>query len=562
MEILNNLLIVAAGIVCVFALYKDFAASDKRTVGGKRSVKQIANTPSENKRIEYIILGTALVIALFVRIYKFGSVPGGFNQDGAMAAVDAKALADYGTDRYGMHMPVHLTAWGYGQMSALLSYMMVPFIKLFGLSAVTARLPLLIMSIAGLVCLYLFVRDVFGKKAALVAAVFAAINPWHILQSRWALDCNLYPHFFIIGIYLLNKGLTKRPALYLSMVSFGLCMYCYGISIYTMPLFLIAACVYLIVKKKISVKNALICTGIYLLIAWPFIATMAINFFKLDSIVTPFFTIPYFPDSVRSSDILFFSDNIGSQLIENIKALADTTILQTKDLPWNDVEGFGTMYLFSMPFAVTGLIALIIKHRKNTGAMLALFFLLTGVWCGLTTNGVNVNRINIIYYAIMIMASLGIYYTIEHISHIQWGIAAAYTVSFIMFCSTYFGTYAESMENYFFKDFGDAVSSLKDSDAEKFYITADSQYEGASNVSEILTLFYLDIDARYYQGITPDGELPFDEKYTFESIDRLTIDPSENAAYVVTSSDLSLFELDNYDTEQFGNYYVLSPKAK
>ena len=131
MEILNNLLIVAAGIVCVFALYKDFAASDKRTVGGKRSVKRITNTPSENKRIEYIILGTALVIALFVRIYKFGSVPGGFNQDGAMAAVDAKALADYGTDRYGMHMPVHLTAWGYGQMSALLSYMMVPFIKLF-----------------------------------------------------------------------------------------------------------------------------------------------------------------------------------------------------------------------------------------------------------------------------------------------------------------------------------------------------------------------------------------------------------------------------------------------
>ena len=50
----------------------------------------------------------------------------GLEIDGAMAAVDAKALAYYGTDRFGMKYPVHLTAWGFGQMSALLSYLMVP----------------------------------------------------------------------------------------------------------------------------------------------------------------------------------------------------------------------------------------------------------------------------------------------------------------------------------------------------------------------------------------------------------------------------------------------------
>ena len=79
--------------------------------------------------------------ALLVRTYKFGRIPGGFNQDGAMAAIDALALADHGTDHYGMSFPVHLTAWGYGQMSALLSYLMVPFIKLMGLSPVSAGCP-------------------------------------------------------------------------------------------------------------------------------------------------------------------------------------------------------------------------------------------------------------------------------------------------------------------------------------------------------------------------------------------------------------------------------------
>ena len=86
------------------------------------------------KKIYYLLLLFACVIAVFIRVYQFGSVPAGMNQDGAMAAVDAKALADYGTDRLGMRFPVHLTAWGFGQMSALLSYLMIPCIKLFGLS--------------------------------------------------------------------------------------------------------------------------------------------------------------------------------------------------------------------------------------------------------------------------------------------------------------------------------------------------------------------------------------------------------------------------------------------
>ena len=112
----------------------------------------------------------------------------------------------------------------------------------------------------------------------------------------------------------------------------------------------------------------------------------------------------------------------------------------------------------------------------------------------------------------------------------------------------------------FFKDFGDAVASVKNSDADKFYITADSQYTGASNVSEILTLFYHETDAKYYQGETPEGELPFDEKYTFKSIKDIDIDPSENAVYVITAGDLSYFDQTLYDIERFGNYYTLSPK--
>ncbi len=546
MSILNNIFLWAAIIIAAIALYKEYDTkySKKKTVG------EIA----VSDRLYKILFIITAVIAVFIRVYKFGSVPGGFNQDGAMAAVDAKALAEHATDRLGMHLPVHLTAWGYGQMSALLSYLMIPFVKIGGLSAVTARLPQLIVSLAGLTCLYLFVKDAFGKIPALIALMFAAINPWHIIESRWALDCNLYPHFFIMGIYFLNKGLKKLRYLVISMVMFGLCMYCYGISIYTMPLFLAAVCAYLLITKKITVKRALIALAVYLVIAMPFILTMAINFFKLDTIETPFFTIPYFPDSIRSNDILFFSDSFFKQLSQNAKSLLNITLLQKKDLPWNDIEGFGTMYLFTMPFFVLGLISLIKDYRKNTGAVLILMFLATGIWCGLTTNGVNVNRLNIIYYPIMLVSGFGILFVIKQFKLSSFGIAAAYITAFVMLTATYFTSYARDMEYYFFKDFGKAVEYIADIPSDKVYITADSQYEGASNVSEILTLFYQDIDAEYYRS------QEFKNKYTFESIKNIKVNPNENAVYVVTKEDVRDFNPNNYEFKQFGSYYAVTKK--
>ena len=502
----------------------------------------------------WIILGIGIFIAIAIRVYQFGSVPGGMNQDGAMAAVDGKALADYATDRFGMFMPVHLTAWGYGQMSSLLSYLMVPFIKIAGLSVITARLPLLLVSMAGLACLYLFVREVFNKYVALLVFLFAAINPWHILQSRWALDCNLFAHFLMIALYFLYQGLKKTRYLVISMIFFGLSMYCYGISIYSVPLFLLAACIYLLIKKKITIRQALICVGVYLLVAWPFIATMAINFFRMETIETPFFTIPFFPDSVRSNDILFFSDNFSEQLVANVKSFVNLILLQTKDLPWNDVEGFGTMYLFSLPFALLGIVALFKKHRKNPGAMLLFFFLLTGVWVGITTNGININRINLIFYPIMCFVAYGIYEAIHFLTVTKYAIAAVYLVFFCLFTHTYFTTYAEEIGQYFFQSFGEAVTAVADSDAQRLYITADSQYEGASTVSEILTLFYHDIDAKYFQSEE------FHNQYVFASIKNITINPEEDAEYVVTANDMQFFDLNLFTFQRYGYYYVVKPK--
>lgn len=552
-SLLNYVLFWLAAIFCVISGYKVYLS---KKMGGFE-VKEW-NIPDKTYRVLFVL---AVFVAVFIRVYRFGQVPGGFNQDGAMAAVDAKALAEYGTDRFGMRYPVHLTAWEYSQMSSLLSYLMIPFIKIFGLVPFAVRLPSLLLSLAGLVCLYGFMRDVFGKDVGLIALCFAAINPWHILQSRWTVDCNLYAHFFLFGVFFLNRAVRKerhRGYLILSMVMFGLCMYCYGISIYTMPVFLLAACVYLLRTKKVSVADVLLAIVVYLLVAWPFIAVMAINFFGWETIEMPFFTLPYFPESVRYNDILFFSPHKLSQLVENFKAMFAITALQAKDLPWNDVRNFGTMYLISMPFAALGLGGLLYEFRKKAGAVLLALFLGTGIWCGLTTNAVNINRLNIIYYPIIALAAIGIYDVVRMISlpRLKYGIAAAYAVLFLLFVREYFTGYAFDVSAQFEENLGDALSSLKESDAEKIYITATNR-----KVSEILTLFWCDIDAQYFQGkTTPEGMLPYSERYQFHEPGELTVDIEEDAEYLIDAGELELFDADAYTWEQFGGYYVVRSK--
>ena len=517
-------------------------------------------TGGQNKNTYRLILLLILFAGVALRVWDFGRIPDGVNQDGAMAAVDAKALADYGTDRFGTWLPCHLYAWGYGQMSSLMSYLIAPFVKLFGLSVVTMRIPSLLCSIAGGVFFYLFMRDVFGERAGLIAALLVAINPWHMLQSRWALDCNLLPHFFMGGLYFLNRGLMeKKRFLYISMLFFGLCMYCYGIAIYTIPLFLVAACAFYMIRKRVTLRDAVVCALVYLLVAWPFILTMAVNYFGWDTIELPFVTIQHFTGSIRVKDILFFSDKPFVQLGKNIASLLNVTLLQSWNLPWGVMDGFGTMYLFTVPFAILGLFGFF-KESGADNRWLALFALLTGIWVGLVTNGVNVNRINIIYYAELMFIALGIYYAVTALPKLTAPTVCALLFSGALMAGTYFGAYAESVKHYFYYGLEDAILAAEDSGADRLYISADLQYKGYYNVSEILTLFYDGTDAHYFQGLTNEDHgktlLPYRERFHYLSLSPELIEKTKDSssAYVGTASDAALFDPAEFDVIISGDY--------
>lgn len=492
-----------------------------------------------------------LIAAFAVRIIGIAAIPGGINQDEAMGAVDAWALSMYGTDRFGTFLPVHFTAWRYSQMSVLLAYLMIPFIKIMGFNIYAIRLPMVLMSTMGIALTYLISKKFFSEKTSLAIMALVAINPWHFMQSRWALDCNLFPHLFLLGFYLLLLGLERKRYLYLSMIAFGLTFYCYGVAVYSVPVFLFVYAAWCLWKKQLPFKDILISIVIFMAVALPEIITMALNVFHKPTIETPLFTMPYFPESVRGNDILFMNFSF-EQLGKNIMATIKQVFLQMPDSLFNTLPAFGPLYHISIPFILIGIVhftkrLFAEKDMKKQTIDLALWgFLITGIWVGLITYEVNVNRINIIFYPLILLCGYGIWQTIDwcgnHGKKLRNGLLLSYTLFGIAFFTQYFTDFAKDIPSYFNVDFLEIAQDADQmEDYDSLYITSNMGWQTNPDMAEILTQYSCKIDAQYYQEKTTTHQgrqlLPYSERYHFVHMKDQTFE-DRTSLYVIHQSEI------------------------
>ncbi len=520
-----------------------------------------------NEKQMRIFVCILLVCATALRMWKLGQVPEMMNQDSALAAIEAKALWLHGTDRFGMRYPVYFVAWGFSQMSVLMSYLMIPFFELFGMSELTIRIPCFFMSVIGLAVLYLLCKKIFGKMSALVILALAAVNPWHFAQSRWALDANLLPHFFILGVFFLCKGIKLHKYLYVSMVFFALCHYCYAVSLYIVPLYLLILSIYYLHKKAVSIKQVLVSLCIYLLISLPFYVAMLINTFGYPTIETPWFTIPYCEASTRMGDVLFFSSDIAGQLVRNIKAFVSLVVFQDIGKIWHGVPGFGTMYYAMVPFTFVGIYAVYRLFRekveKREEYMAIIVWGIVSILAGIVTFEVNVNRINIIHYVQIILIGLGIHYTIKKCRKASILIGGCVLLLGGVYVGTYFTSYAEAYRADFRMDFRRALEAVKEKDCGKYYITPITDDPQARTVSEIDAIYIHDLDIPYIQGKTSlnhgSEEAPYKEKYRYVYPEELVIDAKEDAVYIILTEDEGMFPKESFYIEHYGAFGVVSP---
>jgi len=539
-----------------------------------------------SKKQETILVLLLFAAGIFIRAFHFGMSPVGVHQDEAMTAVDALALSEYGTDRFGMRFPVHFTAWTGSQQSVLLAYCMVPFIRLFGFSTVTIRLPMLVVSSLGLLALYFLGKRLRGAGTGLLLMSLGIICPWHYMQSRWSFDCNMFPHMFLFGVCFLLAGAEKKRLLYVSMVFFALCCYSYGVADYSVPLFLLAAAVYLLKRKWIRVREAVICFCIFMALALPEYLSMLLTMLGRETIETPLFTIPSFLSSFRGKDILLTNFS-WEQLWKNMVSTITVVWGNGDRSVTNTIVRFGPVYYLTVVFFCIGLAVMTVRlfgnggkgqekeEKEKSGAdgqrrlayVILLFWLFMGIWVGMITKEVTINRINVIFYAVLAIAAVGIEGCLEKWKLLFLPIGAYYGVCALLFAATYFGTWSDVSRIYYYDPYVQALEFAEELECDTYYITPDPQGEGVRSVGEILTLYCHEIDALYYQGVSnvQKGEeyLPFHERYHFTDVTEEILGENAGKAvvYLINSDSLHLFDEERYDiTSFYDNYFVITEK--
>ena len=506
----------------------------------------------ERESTQKLLFWLILAAGIFARVYRFGLVPNGLNQDEARAGYEAWSLLNYGIDTAGYHNPVYLTAWGSG-MNALETYLMIPFIALFGLKVWVIRMPQLIVACLSLPTAYSLVKRTVDRRAGLMAMFMLAICPWHIILSRWGLESNLAPGFLLFGLYFFIRAAENEQYLLLSALMYGLSLYTYATIWPFVPVIILLQLIYCMAYKKLRFSRYLLLFVLILFVmALPLLLFLLVNYGYIDEIRTSFFSIPKLL-YMRSDELSFRQKRM------KLETALDIFINQSDNNIWNSPEKFGLFYFISMPFAVFGFIFCVcefiagLRRREyRPAALLLVQFVAALPICVILE--ANATKINILFMPVVLFAALGVYFlsSLTH-RHVLTALACIYAVLFIGF------------EVYYFTDYDEAAHSHYSYGLEQALDIAD---EKANKV-------YLDIKPLHYSKVLFYTQTPVDVFrdtvhyviYPSPYLDAVSFDhyyfqlnsyqPEDDAAYIMPiGSDTGLLEEEDFTFEYCGCYMV------
>ncbi len=209
-----------------------------------------------------------IILATVLRLFWLDKVPPSLNWDEVSMGYTAYSVSQTGRDEWGEKLPLLFRSYGEWK-SAVYIYVLVPFIKVFGLNAWAVRLPSAIAGILAVYLTYLIGRRLYSDKVGLWAAFFLAVSPWHVLLSRPAFEANVSLTLILAGLYYFLRSSTNYDlrSTILSALFFGLAPHTYNSAKVVVPFLAI----YLIWQSKLykNLKYLLVFLGMLSLFALP-----------------------------------------------------------------------------------------------------------------------------------------------------------------------------------------------------------------------------------------------------------------------------------------------------
>ena len=408
-----------------------------------------------------ITFAIILLIAILSRILFLEEFPDGIDQDEAGMMYDAYCMAEYGTDRYLNENPVYLINFWGGQ-SVMYAAITSLLIRVFGFSVFVVRLPAVIFSILTIILAYSLTKKYIGKKFALILAFFITICPWHIMQSRWGLDCNLLASFMLVSVYVFLNA--KKDWHYIAAgICWGLTLYTYALSYIMLPVFFIVLCIYLLYVKRITIKQILITIIPILALAIPLILFQVVNYFEIGTIKIGFVTIPQlfrYRISEIGFDNVLYNLNIGNR--NNYWFL-----LFSSNKEAHTLKEFGTIYYILIPFVIWGFVLVIresIKKIKKKEFNLKTVFLIQFITvsvCVLFFYDLLTYKLNPLYIMLLVFATEATVWIYERRKMLGNCIVIASCIVFVIFEVYYFKNINEKVNFAYNTDFIPLIEYLE-----------------------------------------------------------------------------------------------------
>jgi 4-amino-4-deoxy-L-arabinose transferase-like glycosyltransferase len=504
-------------------------------------------------------------LASFLRLYKINFYPAGFNADEAAIGYNAYSLIQTGKDEHGDFWPIHFKSFGDFKPGGYF-YLVLPFVKILGLTEFAVRLPSVFLGILSVLLIYLLVLELFQSfSLALLSSFFLAISPWHLHFSRGGWETNAATTFILFGAWFFLKGI-KNPKLFLfSILSFVFSMYTYHSARVIVP-FLVFGLLIFYRKFWFNQLKWLFISGILGIIL---LLPLIFSFFSKTA-VSRFSGVGFLSDSGpfwranelrgehqnwNAPQIIFLHNkflNYGLSFLENYfdHFQGEFLFLSGDEIERNRIPGNGQMYLFDILLLPLG-IYFFLKNKPKNWQVVFWWLAVSPLAAAMTFQTPHAIRAHNMVIPLVIISVYGFYNmllilrkisskSLFTIYYLLFTIFIIWNVSY--FLHQYFVHYPKAYPaawEYGMKDLVSFISPIKDRYL-RIYIT--DQYDQPY----ILFLFYLKYPPDKFQKeviLTPRDKFGFStvldfDKFHFEKIEWAKIKEERNILVCGTDKEI------------------------
>lgn len=445
-----------------------------------------------------------ILLAGVLRLYKISSVPPSLSWDEASIGYDALSIAQTGKDQWGFSFPLAFKSFGEYKYPFHI-YTTALFVKLLGLNELSVRLGSALLGIFNVFLLYLFVKVLTKNKTlALLSSLLLAVSPWNIQFSRVSWETNYTLLFFLSGLILFFKGLSRKKILPIifSYLLFGLSLFTYNAAKVFIPPFLLGLnLIYFKDIRKIGYK---------MIIPFAiFIALLCLNIFNTNlSGLNRYNQLGFETDRVVATYAYKVSHiyKLGWIEVAFKQYLAHFSpkflFVSGDPNPRHSTQGVGEMLVFDILFLPFGLITLLSQLKKDDKKiwLLLFWFLLWPLPASIAREYPHASRAMFGLGILPIISAFGIVKIVSVMPKkilplvYLFGLML-FVVPIYLYLNVYFTKYPSKYSQYWQYGYKEAANLIKSrySDYDRVYFTR------AYGEPQIFMLFYLHYPPRQYQ---------------------------------------------------------------